>query len=284
MVDVSTWAPLASIAAPYSTDGLAIRDPARSYTTPAVAQVLAYAGAVARSLGGRLFVADVSRADRGAAFPPHVSHRLGIDVDVSYVISPPASQANKFGTPLTTPVEPSWVQVLCALRPYVDRVGVSLVRRQQIQALATLQKCTPPKLSVWAGHGSHAHIRFLGSLAGLGGADLQPDDDGDSFAQDFFLPDVGDDAGWSGPAEGYPFVRQVLEQYISTPEQLGRAVAPGQPSTASLVLGQRAYDWFRYYHAPDWGPTDAECHAPGSPGCNFYRAAVAYFVAHETED
>jgi hypothetical protein len=263
------WGPLAQLVD--DARGLAIRQTAHSYTTSAVAQVLAWAGRLAAERGGRLQVADVSRSSFGVPFPPHKSHRFGVDADVGYTL-------DRYPTPLTTAASPSFAWLLCQLRPYLDRVFVSTARRDQLLALAQLQSCQLPTLVVWPGHQTHAHLRFRSSLP-LGG----PDDDGDDWAQDYFLPDWYDDSGWEGPTDGYPFVRATLQAFLDSPEPLQRGPV-GRASPASLTLAARAYEWFRQLRAPGWPPIAVACADPGSDPCNWYRWAVGYFYSHEYED
>lgn len=275
---IETWGPIAQIVTQYSLDGLAIRNAAHSYATQFVASALAWAGTLAKAAGGRLYIADVSRATYGAPFPPHKSHRFGRDVDVGYTL-------DRYPTPIKIPTSPSFARILCQLRPYVDRVFVSTARKNELQGLASLQKCTLPPLVVWPGHQTHAHIRFVATAANTTEPD---DDDGDSTSQDFILPDWDADSGWDGPPDGYPYARAVLDQYMSAPELLQRGPDKNQPSPASLVLAVRTYDWYRALRQPSWPPIGQACgNAPGAylaPQCQFYGSAARYMHRHETDE
>jgi len=261
------WAPIDEIVAPYTTEGLAIRRRALSYTTPAIARVFGWAGYLAKERGGRLQIADVSRSQPGT-FPPHKSHKYGRDADVGYTL-------DRYPTPLTTSATPSFAWILCQLRPYLQKVFVSTARREQLRALAKLQGCQLPTLEVYPGHQTHAHLRFIAP------SPAEPDDDdGDDHAQDYFLPDWADDSGWRGVADGYPFVRAVLQAYLDAPEQLQSGPA-GQPSPASLELSVRAFNWYRSLRQPGWPTVYEACNFPASGPCDFYRHAADYFYKHE---
>jgi pyruvate/2-oxoglutarate dehydrogenase complex dihydrolipoamide acyltransferase (E2) component len=159
--------------------GLEVRLPARSWTSPAVRELLLSAGQVAASLGGKIQLGDVGPPDRGAKFDPHLSHRWGRDMDWSYI-------SEVYPTPDDVPVDPRILAVLDALTPYIEKVGVNVVRLPPFAG-------HPFKVVEWKGHAHHLHLRLRSNLVDqpqLAAAMLGPG----SFAE---LGDVdeGDDEG-----------------------------------------------------------------------------------------
>lgn len=131
--------------------GLQVRQASHAFTTPAVAVIMAVAGQTATSLGGLLQIADISRADRGAPFPPHVSHEWGRDLDIGYRLDA------GYPTPADVAVDPRIVQVMQSIAPWIDRVGVNAVRAAPFQNKGF-------KVSIWDGHVGHLHLRLRADL------------------------------------------------------------------------------------------------------------------------
>lgn len=112
-----------------SGPGLSIRSAARAWVTPAVATAMQAAGAAAGAAGEQLRVLDASR-EGGGAFPPHLSHQAGRDVDVRY---------------------PQTLSILAAASPtvvYASRERVAPLRAAGLPAV------------YWPGHVDHAHLRW----------------------------------------------------------------------------------------------------------------------------
>lgn len=139
-----------------SHEGLFVRNTARSYTTPLVAQYLIYAGVYAWNLKGRLAIADISGPEPGP-FTPHLSHQEGRDADVSYTLQ------GKYPTPVTTPMSPDWIAVMHAISPWLEVIFMSQARIEEYaktRSKAPLGPIRPLELLFWAGHAEHAHLRF----------------------------------------------------------------------------------------------------------------------------
>lgn len=130
--------------------GLEVRSPDRSWTSPAVRELLLSAGQLAAQLGGKLQLGDVGPADRGVPFPPHKSHRWGRDMDIAYTL-------DAYPTPDDVPVDPRVVAVLDALAPFIERAGVNIVRAPAFAAAKF-------KVSIWDGHAHHLHLRLRPEL------------------------------------------------------------------------------------------------------------------------
>lgn len=150
--------------------GLRVVRPKRAYTTAAVESVLAQAAAVALAAGGALQVAEVAGEVRGQFLPPHKSHRWGRDVDVGYTLT------NEYPTPITTAIDPRWVSVLLAIRPWIETVGVCRARALELAPGAPLaasaselgafaSEASGLPISVWPGHVGHGHVRLVAALA-----------------------------------------------------------------------------------------------------------------------
>lgn len=130
--------------------GLAVREPSRSWTSPAVRSVLLAAGQVAKQLGGKLQLADVGPEIRGDNYPPHKSHRWGRDADIAYTL-------DDYPTPDDVPVDERVVAVLEAIAPHVEVVGVNAVRLEPFEGRSF-------KASAWEGHAHHLHLRLRPEL------------------------------------------------------------------------------------------------------------------------
>lgn len=131
--------------------GLAVRWPARSWTSPAVREVLRIAGQVAVQLGGELQVADAGPPTRGAPYPPHRSHRWGRDVDLGYTL-------DVYPTPAATPVDPRVGQVLAAIADAIEVVYTSAARGVALEGYGF-------EVRTWPGHHDHLHLRLRADLA-----------------------------------------------------------------------------------------------------------------------
>jgi len=131
--------------------GLAVRMPARSWTTPAVRDVLRVAGGLAAQLGGALQVADVGPPVRGAPYPPHRSHRWGRDIDLGYTL-------DVYPTPAATPVDPRVAQVLAAIAGAIEVVYAGPRRVDALEGYGF-------KVRTWPGHDKHLHLRLRADLA-----------------------------------------------------------------------------------------------------------------------
>lgn len=121
-----------------------------TWTTDAVRAVLAELAAQA----GGILVGDVGPQIRGAYLPPHLSHRWGRDVDLSYTRrrwSGDSSTARE-------PIDPELLTALDAIAPYIERVGVSAARALEIGPRDF-------KVSIWPGHDGHMHVRLIRELA-----------------------------------------------------------------------------------------------------------------------
>ena len=144
------WFPL------QSNTGLRIRNTARSFTVPLVAQLLIYAGIYAKQLHGTFTVADISGTQPGP-FPPHKSHQDGFDADVAYDLT------GEYPTEIPSPIAPAWIGVVHALAPWLDRIFMSQARIDEFNTRAPeapIPALAPVLLVKWDGHQKHAHLRF----------------------------------------------------------------------------------------------------------------------------
>jgi hypothetical protein len=130
--------------------GLAIRAPSRSWTSPAVRDLLHIMGEVAAQLGGALQVGDVGPEVRGSPNPPHKSHRWGRDMDLAYTL-------DAYPTPDDVPVDLRVLEVLEAIAPMIEKIGVHATR---LPAFAG----RPWKTVAWEGHAHHMHLRLRPEL------------------------------------------------------------------------------------------------------------------------
>ena len=130
--------------------GLAVRTPSRSWTSPAVRQLLLAAGQVAAQLGGKLQVGDVGPALRGSVYPPHKSHRWGRDLDLAFTL-------DAYPTPEDVPVDPRLVMVLSSMAPHIEVAGANATRTAALIGRGF-------KVSAWDGHTRHVHLRLLPEL------------------------------------------------------------------------------------------------------------------------
>lgn len=283
---MADWGRLLELAAPYPTRHLAVVDPQRSYTTPHVARVIAWAADVAaEAYGGKIQIGDLSGPNFGEALPPHQTHRQGRQVDVGYT-------SDRYPSVLGVPMDLTVAYFLTLLRPYIWAAQVSAYQRDvyyervvESDKIGALGPSLIPDGQDGidgyvgdgrAGHDNRIHILFPTEYGAV------YDDDGAPSAVKYKLPAAPDDFGWAGTAEEYPFVRQILRLYLDAPELLqSGGVQPGQPTLASRVLAARAYNYFRYYRAPSWPPLSQACQAPNSAACRFYASAVWYLAYHE---
>lgn len=156
MFEILGEQPPAWFALKNSHPGLFVRNSARAYTVPIVAQFLIYAGVYAQNLKGRLAIADISGPDPGP-FPPHKSHMAGFDADVAYTLT------GTYPTPIGVPMSPDWIAVVHALSPWLEVIFMSKARIAEYpkqRAKAPLGPLVPLELVDWPGHTTHAHLRF----------------------------------------------------------------------------------------------------------------------------
>lgn len=125
--------------------GLAVRMPSRSWTSPAVRDVLRDA-----ARGVVLQVGDAGPETRGAAYPPHKSHRWGRDIDLGYT-------EDEYPTPLTTPVSGSIVAALASIAPAIEVVYAGPSRLAALTGHGF-------KVATWPGHDGHLHLRLRSDL------------------------------------------------------------------------------------------------------------------------
>lgn len=134
--------------------GLNVRSPPRSWTSPAVRQVLANAGQIAKRLGGTIQLGDVGPPERGSVFKTgkgaHKSHRWGRDMDIAYTF-------DTYPTPDDVPVDSRVVELLDELAPYIDVVGVNAARIAPFEGHKF-------KVLAWDGHLHHLHLRLRPEL------------------------------------------------------------------------------------------------------------------------
>lgn len=136
--DPAAWIRLA-------TEGpLHVRNPPRSWTSDSVRQLLQRAAAVAP-----ITIGDVGPAVPGSRFDPHLSHRWGRDVDVSYR----GDRWIRRDEP-RPPADPAVFDALEVVAPWIETVGMSAARAAEAGP-------RPYPISVWPGHDRHMHVRFF---------------------------------------------------------------------------------------------------------------------------
>jgi len=121
--------------------GLAVRMPSRSWTSPAVRDVLREA---ARS--AVLQVGDAGPEVRGASYPPHKSHQWGRDIDLGYT-------EDEYPTPIATPVSGRIVAALASIAPAIEVVYAGPSRIAALTGHGF-------KVAPWPGHEGHLHLRL----------------------------------------------------------------------------------------------------------------------------
>jgi hypothetical protein len=140
--------------------GLEVRAPSRSWTSPAVRELMLRAGELAADLGATLQIGDVGPAERGTEFKTgtgaHLSHRWGRDLDIAY-------HSTAYPTPDDVPVDPRIIAVLDAIAPFIEVVGVNAVRAPAFGARVS-PKGKPFRVSTWDGHAHHLHLRLRPEL------------------------------------------------------------------------------------------------------------------------
>ena len=131
--------------------GLAVRLPSRSWTSPAVREVLRAAGRVAAELGGQLQIGDAGPEVRGAQHRTHKSHRWGRDVDLAYTLE-------RYPTDPEVPVDGRLVDVIESIAPFVEVVYASPARMPALEGHGF-------DVAEWPGHEKHLHLRLRADLA-----------------------------------------------------------------------------------------------------------------------